>query len=51
MMQRGKKTLKNKQRLSELWENFRQPNICVIGDPEVGGQKKIVKYIYIYLKK
>lgn len=31
----GKKMIeKNKQRNSELWDNFKWPNICVIGVPD-----------------
>ena len=40
-----KKALKNKQRIRELWENFKQLIICIIGVPEVEGYKKIEKNI------
>lgn len=34
MKQRGKKRQKQKHSISELWDNFKQPNVYVIGIPE-----------------
>ena len=49
--QEEKRTLRNEDRISSLWDNFKHSNICILGVPEEGQKEQEIRSLFEKIMK